>query len=401
MEKKNILFLTKFIPVPAYDGGALRNMAWIKFLSKRYNIILVGFWNKKYGNRFEKSLSKYNIKVFGVFYNNSILYMILTLLRAIILNQAFFIYKYFNRKIKHQINNILDTHKIDFIFCSELSTTQYIDRNILKKFDIYFDEHNVEARLIDRVSRFSGILKNIFLKREYFLLKKFEKKSLDFSKRIFATSNEDKTFFKNCFDLQDEKIIVVPNTFDIQNTLNLNVELSSFPTIIFIGNIGWAPNRHGLLHFLKYIFPEINKNILGLKLNVVGSNIPKKIKKYKDYNINFIENVSEEIKSEIMQESWISVVPLYFASGSRIKILEAWAYKKVVVATDIGIEGLYVPSGTFIAKNDSDFSSIIIRLIKEKNNLKEFGLSNYKMFENQYSFEKVYENFIYNTFTTK
>ena len=51
MKKKEIIILTKFIPAPAYSGGAKRNLSWIKFLSKYYKIHLIGFYDKQFGNK--------------------------------------------------------------------------------------------------------------------------------------------------------------------------------------------------------------------------------------------------------------------------------------------------------------------------------------------------------------
>ena len=57
--KKKILFITKFVPAPAYGGGLKRNFAWIKFLSKYYKVDVIGYWNKDFGNSKIKELKKY------------------------------------------------------------------------------------------------------------------------------------------------------------------------------------------------------------------------------------------------------------------------------------------------------------------------------------------------------
>lgn len=43
---KKAVVITKFIPAPAFSGGAIRSRAWIRFLSKYYDIILLGYWDK-------------------------------------------------------------------------------------------------------------------------------------------------------------------------------------------------------------------------------------------------------------------------------------------------------------------------------------------------------------------
>ena len=57
MEKA--IVLTKFIPAPAFSGGAIRSRAWIRFLSKYYDIIVIGYWDKKFGNSRVEELRDY------------------------------------------------------------------------------------------------------------------------------------------------------------------------------------------------------------------------------------------------------------------------------------------------------------------------------------------------------
>ena len=63
--KKKILFITKFVPAPAYGGGLKRNSAWIKFLSKYYKVDVIGYWNKDFGNSKIKELKQYTNNIYG------------------------------------------------------------------------------------------------------------------------------------------------------------------------------------------------------------------------------------------------------------------------------------------------------------------------------------------------
>jgi glycosyltransferase involved in cell wall biosynthesis len=54
----------------------------------------------------------------------------------------------------------------------------------------------------------------------------------------------------------------------------------------------------------------------------------------------------------LVAESWVSVVPLWHGSGTRLKILEAMALGTPVVSTTKGAEGLAVTSGDDILLHD-------------------------------------------------
>ena len=71
--KQEIILLMKFIPAPAYSGGAKRNLSWLKFLSKYYKVNLIGFFDKKYNNSKISDLKKYNINIYGFTFKRNII----------------------------------------------------------------------------------------------------------------------------------------------------------------------------------------------------------------------------------------------------------------------------------------------------------------------------------------
>ena len=84
-----------------------------------------------------------------------------------------------------------------------------------------------------------------------------------------------------------------------------------------------------------------------------------------DDRIDLIGPVDDAI-TEIAR-SKIAIVPLLSGSGTRFKILEAWAAGRPVVSTSIGAEGLNAQAGEhlLIADNPSDFAAAIARLLED------------------------------------
>jgi glycosyltransferase involved in cell wall biosynthesis len=63
----------------------------------------------------------------------------------------------------------------------------------------------------------------------------------------------------------------------------------------------------------------------------------------------------------------VVVVPLLSGSGTRFKILEAWAGARAVVSTTIGAEGLDGKDGEHlrIADDPQDFANAIVELLAQ------------------------------------
>jgi glycosyltransferase involved in cell wall biosynthesis len=70
----------------------------------------------------------------------------------------------------------------------------------------------------------------------------------------------------------------------------------------------------------------------------------------------------------------VVVVPLRFASGTRLKILQALAMEKAVVSTAVGAEGLHLdPSDIVQADTPRAFATAVIRLLVDSSKRQQLG----------------------------
>lgn len=387
--KQEIILLMKFIPAPAYSGGAKRNLSWLKFLSKYYKVNLIGFFDKKYNNSKISDLKKYNINIYGFTFKRNI---IKNSLKSIIFHKSLINLQYYDKNIKTLLNNMLQSNNISFIMCEELAMMNYcMNLNV----PIYFDDHNIEYILMNRTANYNSLPLKLFLKREAKLIKKEELKSFKKAKKIFVVSDTDKQQINNKYS---NKTIVVNNCYEI---LKKPILQDLQKNIVFVGNVSWKPNLHGVKHFIRNIFPKVLQKENDITLHIIGSNIPKQIKQITNPNIILHENASEIEKNKIIDESRICIVPVYFGSGTRIKILEYWSHYKPVISTTIGAEGLKESSGTYICDDDDQFANQIINLMNDKNRINKMGEENHKIFIENYCEEIVYEDTLYNAINTK
>ena len=69
------------------------------------------------------------------------------------------------------------------------------------------------------------------------------------------------------------------------------------------------------------------------------------------------------------------VAPLLSGSGTRVKILEAWAAGRAVVSTSIGAEGLAVREGGNIRVADGEdaFADVVLELLRDRRKRQRLG----------------------------
>lgn len=395
--KKKILFVTKFIPAPAYGGGLKRNLAWIKFFSKHYSVDVVGYWNKDFGNSKVKDLKKITNNIYGYSFVRNKKTVLKNAVESFYKKEPITNLQYYNAEVANKIKKLCTVNSYEFVFFAEIATVQY--NKYINNIPFYFDDHNVEHELIARTADFSKFPINIVLKRESKLMKKVEMSALISSKTNFFVSERDLKMLSKPKKIY-QKSYVVNNTYE--NMENQLVELSKNPTLIFVGSLSWKPNKHGLLHFIKNIYPKIFDENSNVNFNIVGSSIDKEIKKYDGrMNIKIYENAEEKLKNKLIDKSWICIVPVYFGSGTRIKILEYWSHGKAVVSTKLGAEGLPKVKGTIIEDDDKETARLINCLIKKPEKLKKLGKQNYNVFKERYEEGVVYGDTLYNTIFTK
>jgi glycosyltransferase involved in cell wall biosynthesis len=90
----------------------------------------------------------------------------------------------------------------------------------------------------------------------------------------------------------------------------------------------------------------------------------------------------------------VAVVPILAGSGTRLKILEAWAAGLPVVSTPVGAEGLRAQDGRhlLLAESGEDFATAISRLLESSDLRAALGLAGRKLVESHFTWEKAWES---------
>ena len=83
----------------------------------------------------------------------------------------------------------------------------------------------------------------------------------------------------------------------------------------------------------------------------------------------------------------LCVVPLRSGSGTRFKILEAWAAGRAVVSTTIGAEGLDATPGEhlLIADDPGGFAAAVVRLIEDPALRRKLGDAGRALYRDRYT----------------
>jgi len=89
----------------------------------------------------------------------------------------------------------------------------------------------------------------------------------------------------------------------------------------------------------------------------------------------------------VVAECQVAVVPVLAGSGTRVKILEAWAAGTPVVSTTIGAEGLDCSDEAqlVIADEPQRFADAVTRLLASPQDRARIGSAGRRLFEERYT----------------
>ncbi len=144
--------------------------------------------------------------------------------------------------------------------------------------------------------------------------------------------------------------VVVPNGYDAPPEPVGRADVGDPPVIMFQGSMRYGPNTDGARWFVTEIAPLIRRHLPSVQVRLVGD--PDGVVMGLDHRPQVTVVGSVESMDQELARADLAVVPLRYASGTRLKILEALAHRIPVVSTEIGAQGLGLEPGRHLLVAD-------------------------------------------------
>jgi len=138
--------------------------------------------------------------------------------------------------------------------------------------------------------------------------------------------------------------------------------------LLFVGALYYSPNADGICWFSERVLP-ILREMAGapVSLQVVGADPLRSVTRLaRDPAVTIHANVPSV--APFYHGSDLCIVPLRAGSGTRIKILEAFSFRRPVVSTPLGAEGLAVTDGEhlLLADEPEAMARACLTLLKDR-----------------------------------
>lgn len=163
--------------------------------------------------------------------------------------------------------------------------------------------------------------------------------------------------------------------------------------IIFSGNLEYGPNIQAVRFFYRDIWPALRSRWPNLKWKILSKNagLVRELAA-RDTHIEITGFVKDAVA--VIGQAQVAVVPLLAGSGTRIKILEAWAAATPVISTSVGAEGLEYRDGEslVIADRPDQFGAEISRLLASAPAREQIGSAGRRLYEERYTWQTAWRS---------
>lgn len=237
-------------------------------------------------------------------------------------------------RIKNEIEKWNDGRTWDVTVFDGLHAADWIDTKDPRYGQLVYRAHNVETDLWEQLyQKEQNPVKRLVYKNEFNLFQKFEKAVCKKSLVLTVSKTDAERMRELDFTASAQALPIGVRVEEI-----LTFSPSQKIELLFVGRLDWLPNKEGLLWFLNKVWPMVDHK--SISLTVVGSGESQWLAPYEASNLQIFRNVPE-LKS-FYTKSYLTLIPLFIGSGTRVKAIESASYGRSFMATSLGIEGVPV-----------------------------------------------------------
>lgn len=334
-----ILQLCKKFPYPLKDGESIA----VTYLSKALNqlgnqVTLLTMNTKKHYFNIGELPADYDqyqsihftdidneVKPFDAFLN-------------LFSDDSYHISRFISTPFEQKLIEILKSEEFDVVQIETVHLAHYIP--VIRRYSeakIAMRAHNVEFEIWQRIADNTRLFpKKWYINHLTKKLRKYEVDQLQNYDMMVAITQRDLDFFKKLG--YKNKGVVTPIGLDINDYQPNYDTYNKAPSLSFIGALDWMPNYEGLMWFLDNVWDRLIERFPSLKFHIAGRHTPPSLMNLNKKNVIVYGEIPAAGK--FINEHSIMVVPLLSGGGMRAKILEGMALGKVVLSTQLGLEGI-------------------------------------------------------------
>ena len=230
---------------------------------------------------------------------------------------------------------------------------------------IVYNAHNCEAALQMRRAAVEKPHIAAALTLDAVRVRQLEKTLVERATFVAACSLSDVVDFERFVPAIREKVAVIPNGVDVGMYASVRQLPADPDTVLITGSMDWRPNRLGLRWFLRKALPRLRERHPTVRVRIAGRMQADLVAELTTYaGVEVIPNPPS--MTSVLAAASVVAAPIIASSGTRLRILEAWAAGRPVVTTTAGAFGLDCETGRDLMVRDDPekFADALVTLLR-------------------------------------
>ncbi len=379
-----VLWIKSDFPLPADTGGKIRTKHLLVELAKRAEVTFLCYVTPDHEQKYLDEMRGYGIKVEAVVRkeeNKQGIGFQLRVLSKLLSPRPYIVNKYITAEMIAKVEELATPERCDIVLCDFLEMAWC--RDYVGKVPSVLFEHNVETMIWRRYHEVeANPLKRLYFGYEKQRMAKYEADACQRFDHVLTVSEFDGEKLKQEFGLRG--YTVLPTGVDIDYFAPQRGEVAK--RLVFCGSMDWMPNIDGFWWFYRDVYPLVREQVAEISFSVVGRRPGPDIVGVAESDESVLVSGTVEDVRPHVAAGQLYIVPLRVGGGTRIKIYEAMAMKKCVVATSVGAEGLPLVDGEHIVLADTaqDFADRIKELLRDDVKRNKIAESGYRLVTENY-----------------
>jgi glycosyltransferase involved in cell wall biosynthesis len=194
---------------------------------------------------------------------------------------------------------------------------------------------------------------------------------------IVALTPRDEAWFAHAADApRPTRVVRIPLRIPLPDR-PLDARGASPPSVLFVGNFLHPPNADAALRLVRDIMPRVWRELPEARVVIVGPHPPGVLRAAANDRVEITGEVTDV--NEALARAAVVAAPLLLGAGMRVKVLEAIAAGKAVVATPRALEGLDVldREQVRVADDDAAIARAIAELLRSPDTRASLGARAY------------------------
>jgi sugar transferase (PEP-CTERM/EpsH1 system associated) len=390
-----VLFLTPQVVYPPRQGAALRNWGLISELAARHEVAVLSFLapgqSPEPADLLRASCRIETVRFPARTLRDRLRSMLTTRQPDLALRLA-------SETYAGRLADWLARESFDVVHIGGIEMAPYLDviQAAQPRPAVVFDNLNCEYLLQQRAfltdlrapARWPGAAYSFVQWRR---LRRYEAQVCRRADRVLAVSEADAAALRKLVAGLD--VTVVPNGVDTRAYRpGTSRPKSQTPNnvLVFTGTMDFRPNVDAVLWFARRVLPRVAAQVAEAHFFVVGQRPHRRLDGLRADPAVTLTGWVEDVRPYIAQAT-VYIAPLRIGGGTRLKLLEAMAMGKPMVATRLGAEGYPVTHGRelLLADTAADFAAAVVALLRAPERRAELGRAARAFVEQRYDWRAI------------